>query len=231
MTRTRLTWVGSIPSGPKGNVTGSYTIDGTSKHDSHFNVSAGPVSNDIFFTTHKLYPTSHHWINVTYTGNGTSDPPLVLHYVYIDTGTRSESPFPAPLSSNSTSTQKAGSGNDAGKIAGGVIGGIVFLLALLAIALFLTRRRRRHRYAASHRHSDISVREPLSPAQAQVVSVPNRRSAGLWSGFGFGYSEATIEQTRAMKKGEEAARESRHPARGQSSVSYFTEPLPVYKTS
>ncbi|KAG6877722.1 hypothetical protein C0993_004659 [Termitomyces sp. T159_Od127] len=240
-TGTSLTWVGSNPhSSPPARVNGSYNIDGERNKSFSDDVNE---RDQIFFVARKR-SNQNHTVIVTYEGNSTTNPPLVLDYLYVETGpiprvpsTKHSPPAPktppsaVPPAPTAASTK---SKIDAGQIAGGVIGGVVFLLAALALFLFLTRRRRRsatfHRQW-QYRQSDISVREPLSDGQGQARG-RLRDSAALTLANGFGYNSATIEQTRAIRKGEEAARESgRYVNRGRTSGSHFTDPLPLYNAT
>lgn len=165
-----LTWFGlyELPL-PLAPTTATYAIDGQSPITFELNgEAANPVGqlNQIFFQTGQL-SSSLHTLDVVYQGNNTTAP-LTLSHLFIENHGFSLSSSPGatpnntppttsslPLSSgtpnsapsspsNSTSNPSGPShhSSNLGPIIGGVIGGLALIFVIIAILLFLRRRKK-----------------------------------------------------------------------------------------
>ncbi|KAJ7137419.1 hypothetical protein C8R43DRAFT_893635 [Mycena crocata] len=132
---TRSSMYGVAPSdGPLNGTTASYTLDGG--RNIKFNVPAPSspntsIFNELFFATANV-ANGRHKLVVTYGGNQ-AHTPLAIQHFYVTNSTTQAISFGSKKSSHT------------GAIVGGVIGGILFLLIQLAMAVCLVRKRRRRR--------------------------------------------------------------------------------------
>ncbi|KAH0588300.1 hypothetical protein H2248_004161 [Termitomyces sp. 'cryptogamus'] len=251
-TGTKLTWIGFLsPKLSQGPMMISYTVDGKPEFPSIIlglptTTQHGLDNQIVFFATPEL-AVGNHTVVVTYTGlMSVTVTPLVLDYLLIETATPPSSgqshlpPYspPPPVSCSplptSTSALRS-SGVNAGKIAGGVIGGVVLLLLSVALCcLFIRRRRRSWHFASSSleppSHGPLSP-DPQNPTVSYSKGCSKVTGRSTKSLDGCGYNEATIEQTRAVQKGEEAALEARRMANGRTSGSHLKDLLPQYSTN
>ncbi|KAG6840515.1 hypothetical protein C0991_006275 [Blastosporella zonata] len=199
--------IGSMTTFEGSQVIIDFTDGGTSVFFNHPGLpmtASTPLYNQVFFATAELPPGSHS-IVVTY--RGTASTPLTLEYLYVDPNQSQE-------------YQPSSSASDAGAIAGGVIGSIVVIL--LAILTFIAIKRRFAHLSVvlvdEPKVEKISApREPHRTHSSTPPRIPLMTSSnGRFKSFrassilsdAYGYNSATIEQTRAMKKGMEAARKS-----------------------
>ena len=179
---TSLTWVGSIPAEYSHNASSaSYSIDGGPS--TVFQLNGLPVNttstlyNEIFFTTPEL-PLRPHNLLVTYLGND-SQTPLVLSNVLFMNATisvSSDSSNTDPIAANAAYSISSDSLNT-GATVGGVVGGVLGLLTLLALAFFSIRRRRRQqKQNMGTSHPDISPfisndEKPSHPPDSELTLV------------------------------------------------------------
>ncbi|TFK18811.1 hypothetical protein FA15DRAFT_760454 [Coprinopsis marcescibilis] len=133
-TGTRITALGRIyrEDFPSINATATYSID--RQEPIEFVVPAYPSSNELpvadghplakqlLFQTEKFY-TGEHEITIEYRGSNTTAP-LALEYIYVDNNAGFKQPVPVAA------------------IAGGVVGGFIFLVLLFMVCVYLRRRRR-----------------------------------------------------------------------------------------
>ncbi|KAG6851933.1 hypothetical protein H0H87_011644, partial [Tephrocybe sp. NHM501043] len=191
--------------------------------------------NQQFFITPEVPPGGHSLV-VTYLGNQNTTPLILDYlYINTSpvkephahgnaTGTPTSSPSPGTLP---TANKASSSPNDVGAIAGVAIGGVVIIL-LAIIAIILMKRRllyrcpirifsisadgQAHISSPMNQHSSpkLMIKSP-TPGPSLPISKSNnwkgrflRESSNLSDAYG--YDEATVGQTRGMKKGREAVR-------------------------
>jgi len=84
-----------------------------------------------------------------------------LHLLILASGGIESSPAPqsATATATSTSTVRSGSNSKVGAIAGGVVGGVVFL-ALLGVLIFLILRRRKQSAPVPSTYNSVASPEP-----------------------------------------------------------------------
>ncbi|KAG6915592.1 hypothetical protein DXG01_010828 [Tephrocybe rancida] len=238
---TKLSWLGVmiLPT------VGSYTVDGG---PSTFFAGAGrrslmqgPLYNQVFFTTSELSPGSH---SIVVSNQGLN--PLALQYLYITpSSTMQSTPSASSVpTATSSSVSLISDPSDAGAIAGGVIGGIVIILLTIVALLLLVRKRRRSLTVeplkpdmANAPPSPPRISRPRKARHARIPIVPSSSQSHDKISNGpsdssthgaYGYNEATIEQTRALRKGQEAALEAKRVTSRHDSAPRSPDALPTY---
>ncbi|KAF9526386.1 hypothetical protein CPB83DRAFT_896219 [Crepidotus variabilis] len=187
-----LEWFGAFPKDlPGTSATATYSVDGqtpvTFNLQGHPSDATSNIYHIKFFETPK-YPNGNHHLTVVHNGDSTTTP-LILYYLVVQNGTSlkttstssnskpSSTEFgstpQAPLATTSNSTDTVVHKTSTGAIAGGVIGGVLFLGCIFALILLCLRRRKPQtsEIRASNMAQDASYRvQPFTHQYGATIS-------------------------------------------------------------